>query len=96
MLAGRVESRGDLRQRLAAADVVLVDPPRTGLEEGVRETLRKAAPNRIVYLSCDPATLARDLSEILQDGYEIASVELFDLFPQTPHVETLVRLEKMA
>ena len=83
-------------QRLAAADVVLMDPPRIGLEESVREALRKAKPKRIVYLSCDPATLARDLSEILQDGYSIASVELFDLFPQTPHVETLVRLERSA
>jgi 23S rRNA (uracil1939-C5)-methyltransferase len=96
VLSGRVETRGDLVQRLAAADVVLMDPPRIGLEESVREALRKAKPKRIVYLSCDPATLARDLSEILQDGYSIASIELFDLFPQTPHVETLVRLERSA
>lgn len=74
-------------------DVVLLDPPRTGLERGVAEALTELAPPRLVYLSCDPATLARDLAR-LAPGYRLAGLELIDLFPQTFHIETLARLER--
>ena len=95
VLAGRVEARGDLDARFAATDVLVVDPPRRGLEEKVREAVARKGPSRVVYVSCDPATLARDLRALVaEDGYRLASVRAFDLFPQTPHVETVVRLER--
>lgn len=71
-------------------DVVVLDPPRSGLPEGVGEAIAEQRPDRIVYLSCDPATLSRDLSLLVQHGYSLAHAEAFDLFPQTPHVEVLV------
>ncbi len=74
-------------------DVVVLDPPRTGLAGGVIPALLELAPPRIVYLSCDPATLARDLAR-LRPSYGITSLELLDLFPQTFHIETLARLER--
>jgi tRNA/tmRNA/rRNA uracil-C5-methylase (TrmA/RlmC/RlmD family) len=70
-------------------DVVVVDPPRIGLGEGVAERIADLEPERIVYLSCDPATLARDLSVLDHCGYRLVAAECFDLFPQTPHVEVL-------
>lgn len=94
VLAGAVEARGDLRERLAGADVVLLDPPRAGLAEPVRAALRAAAPPRIVYVSCDPATLARDVAALVEGGYRLASIRAFDLFPQTPHVESVAVLER--
>jgi tRNA/tmRNA/rRNA uracil-C5-methylase (TrmA/RlmC/RlmD family) len=70
-------------------DRVVVDPPRTGLGEAVAERIAGFEPERIVYLSCDPATLARDLSVFEHYGYRLIATECFDLFPQTPHVEML-------
>jgi 23S rRNA (uracil1939-C5)-methyltransferase len=95
VLGGRVERRGDLSVRLARADLLLVDPPRSGIEESVRKTIARAGPARIVYVSCDPATLARDLRFLGEEGsYRLRSIRGFDLFPQTPHVETVSRLER--
>ncbi len=74
-------------------DLALVDPPRTGLQGSLLERLLRIAPRRFVYLSCDPATLARDLGHLVRGGYELRHVEAFDLFPQTSHVEVLVVLE---
>jgi 23S rRNA (uracil1939-C5)-methyltransferase len=70
-------------------DRVVVDPPRTGLGEAIAERIAASEPDRIVYLSCDPATVARDLSVFAHLGYRLLSAECFDLFPQTPHVEML-------
>ncbi|HXV37572.1 MAG TPA: RsmD family RNA methyltransferase, partial [Myxococcota bacterium] len=70
-------------------DCVVVDPPRAGLGERVAARIAALAPARIVYLSCDPATLARDLSHLDHRGYALLRAECFDLFPQTPHVEVL-------
>jgi 23S rRNA (uracil1939-C5)-methyltransferase len=67
----------------------VVDPPRSGLGEAVAERIADFEPERIVYLSCDPATLARDLSVFDHFGYRLIATECFDLFPQTPHVEML-------
>lgn len=77
-----------------AADVVCVDPPRSGLGPEVVAALNGRGPGRLVYLSCDPATLARDLGGLAEGGWRPAGIEAFDLFPQTPHVETLVTLER--
>ena len=73
--------------------VLVVDPPRAGLDPKVVETILSCSPERIVYVSCSPATLTRDLAA-LSPKYKIESVELFDMFPSTPHVETVVCLEK--
>jgi 23S rRNA (uracil1939-C5)-methyltransferase len=72
------------------ADTVILNPPRKGCDAAVIETLNQTRPKRIVYLSCDPATLARDLK--LLEGYSLDSIQPFDMFPQTAHVETLVKL----
>jgi 23S rRNA (uracil1939-C5)-methyltransferase len=75
--------------------LVVIDPPRAGLEPGdVQRIAARAMPERISYVSCDPPTLGRDLAEFQKVGYEIVDVHLFDLFPQTLHIETLVRLRK--
>lgn len=79
-----------------APELLLLDPPRTGLPPGGADALAAIAPARIVYLSCDPATLARDLKVLCASGWALRSVEGFDLFPQTPHVEALVLLTRGA
>ena len=73
-------------------DVVVVDPPRAGMGEAATKLLAALRVPRIVYLSCDPTTLARDLRLLLDFGYGIERVDLIDLFPQTFHIESIVRL----
>ena len=75
-------------------DVVVVDPPRAGLGPRVTQLLAALRVKRIAYISCDPATLARDLRLLLETGYHIEEIHLIDLFPQTFHIETLVRLAR--
>jgi 23S rRNA (uracil1939-C5)-methyltransferase len=77
-------------------DVVVLDPPRAGLAPGAAERIAALAPRRIVYLSCDPATHARDLAVLTAPGFALERVQAFDLFPQTPHVEALARLGRVA
>ncbi len=72
-------------------DLVLVDPPRTGLAPSVRRWLASAKPPSIVYLSCDPVTLARDAGELAGAGYALQSLKAFDFYPQTNHVECNAR-----
>jgi 23S rRNA (uracil1939-C5)-methyltransferase len=74
-------------------DVVITDPPRSGMHPHVLKALIEAGPDRIIAVSCNPATLARDLVALLQQ-YEIETVQPFDLFPHTPHIECLVKLKK--
>ncbi|GAB3883537.1 23S rRNA (uracil(1939)-C(5))-methyltransferase RlmD [Spirosoma agri] len=74
-------------------DVVITDPPRAGMDEAVTRQLLKAAPERIVYVSCNTATQARDLG-ILDEGYRVADVQPVDMFPHTHHVENVVLLVK--
>lgn len=78
----------------AAPDVVVLDPPRTGLPAGTVEDLAALHAPRIVYLSCDPATLARDAAALHGHGYDTSKLLGFDLFPQTPHVEVLAVLTR--
>ena len=75
-------------------DLVLLDPPRAGLDPRAMEGLLKAAPAQIVYVSCDPATLARDLRKMIDSGYHLESITPFDMFPQTFHVETITVLKR--
>lgn len=79
--------------RIADADVVLLDPPRAGALE-LAHALAARGPKRVVYVSCDPATLARDVRILRGGGYELRQLEPFDLFPDTSHVETLAVLER--
>jgi len=71
---------------------IVVDPPRTGLGKSVTQHLARISAPTLVYLSCDPATLARDLKPLLESGYELVTLTLVDLFPQTFHIETLAVL----
>ncbi len=89
---------GAAAQRLAESglrpDLVTVDPPRKGLAEPVVATIARMAPARIVYVSCDPATLARDLKRFTDSGYRPTAAEAVDLFPRTAHIETVCLLER--
>jgi 23S rRNA (uracil1939-C5)-methyltransferase len=78
---------------LLPADVVVANPPRTGLDAAVTAALRAAAPRRLIYVSCDPATLARDLDRLGAEPARLAAVRCYDMFPQTAHVETLAILD---
>ena len=90
---------GEAARALAARgvkpDVVCVDPPRKGLAEDVVDTIAAMAPERVVYVSCDPATLARDVKRFTALGYTLRRVEAVDMFPRTAHVETVVLLSKL-
>ncbi|MEO6836290.1 MAG: 23S rRNA (uracil(1939)-C(5))-methyltransferase RlmD [Candidatus Tumulicola sp.] len=94
---GRVEdvaSGGDAGQELAGAEVAFLDPPRKGSDEATLGAIAAAGIADIWYLSCDPATLARDLKFLAAKGYGFGVVQPFDMFPQTGHVETLVTLHR--
>ena len=78
----------------AHADVIVVDPPRKGCDETLLETIVKMQPEKVVYVSCDSATLARDLKYLCANGYEIRMCRGVDQFPQTVHVETVVLLSQ--
>jgi 23S rRNA (uracil1939-C5)-methyltransferase len=96
-----------LKKTSERPDFVVLDPPRTGLGQAAAQKLADLGPAEVAYLSCDPATLARDLAVFLQTPrmpaelsrpahrYEIAAIDFFDLFPQTFHIETLVRLRRI-
>jgi 23S rRNA (uracil1939-C5)-methyltransferase len=75
-------------------DLVVVDPPRAGLDSRVINELVKARLANIIYISCDPATLARDIKRFMQGGYELKSLTPFDQFPQTYHIETVVLMSR--
>jgi 23S rRNA (uracil1939-C5)-methyltransferase len=75
-----------------SVDFLLLDPPRAGAESAVIKGIIALQPPRVCYVSCDPATLARDLKKLIGGGYELTSTEAFDMFPQTHHVETVVHL----
>jgi 23S rRNA (uracil1939-C5)-methyltransferase len=74
-------------------DVIITDPPRAGMHQDVIKMIQNAAPQRIVYVSCNPATQARDLA-LLDAGYKVTQVQPVDMFPHTPHVENVIQLIK--
>ena len=81
------------QERVPAEATVLVDPPRTGLSKAAVGSVCRSEARRVVYVSCDPATLARDVRRMVESGYRLAHLEAFDLFPNTAHVECLAVLE---
>jgi 23S rRNA (uracil1939-C5)-methyltransferase len=89
--AGRVEH---LLGEMGVPELVVTNPPRVGMDARVTDALERLAPSRLVYVSCDPATLARDLTRL--PGFRLAGAVAFDLFPQTAHVETVAVLERVS
>jgi len=91
-----LENVADWLSSVATRDVdfILLDPPRIGAESAVIKGILDLHPPRISYVSCDPATLARDLKKLVAGGYVVQSLAAFDLFPQTHHVETVVHLRR--
>jgi len=76
------------------SDVILADPPRAGIGTKTLDAIVACQPAHLVYISCDPATLARDANRLIQKGYSVISVQPFDMFPQTQHIETVVLFKK--
>ncbi|MCR4435643.1 MAG: 23S rRNA (uracil(1939)-C(5))-methyltransferase RlmD [Clostridiales bacterium] len=84
----------EMHSRGVRADVVVVDPPRKGCDEGLLKTLVSMAPERIVYISCNPSTLARDLGYLVENGFRAVEVQPVDMFPHTYHVECVVSIKR--
>ena len=91
VLSGTLEF---LRQQHGRPDLIVVDPPRTGLGNSVVSLLTKVRPQIMVYVSCDPATLSRDLRALVESGYHLRSMHMVDLFPQTFHLESVTVLSR--
>ena len=106
-MSQHVQAEEFLKTATEAPDFVVLDPPRAGLGQTSAQKLAALGPKEIAYLSCDPSTLARDLAVLMQTPrkpadsvpsrhrYEITSMDFFDLFPQTYHIEALVRLRRV-
>lgn len=90
----RVRAVDAARAPSGAVDVVVLDPPRAGAADAIAGILR-AAPSRVVYVSCDPGTLARDVRALVAQGYALREAVALDMFPHTPHVETVAWLERV-
>ncbi|KLU62788.1 23S rRNA (uracil-C(5))-methyltransferase RlmCD [Peptococcaceae bacterium CEB3] len=91
-LQGKVED--NLPRLPLRPDVVIMDPPRAGVTAAVIDHIQRSRPGKIIYVSCDPATLARDLSRIVRGGYQVSFVQPVDMFPWTRHVETVVLMSR--
>ncbi|HEY4785226.1 MAG TPA: 23S rRNA (uracil-5-)-methyltransferase RumA, partial [Bacteroidales bacterium] len=83
----------DFVEAYGKPDVVILDPPRAGTLIEIKKTIIKAAPSKIIYVSCNPVSLAFDLT-MLTNGYRVSQIQPYDMFPHTHHVETVVLLEK--
>ena len=84
----------DLVEQAGRPDVAVVDPPRAGLSQKVVRRIIEAGPKRIVYVSCNPTTLAPNAAQMVEAGYRLVRVRPVDMFPQTPHIESVALLEK--
>jgi 23S rRNA (uracil1939-C5)-methyltransferase len=84
----------DLVEKAGRPDVVVVDPPRAGLSQKVVRRILEASPKRIVYVSCNPTTLAPNAAQMAEAGYALKTVQPVDMFPQTPHIECVALLER--
>lgn len=94
LCADAAQAAQTLADRGLRPDVICVDPPRKGLAPAVIDAIVQMAPQRLVYVSCDPATLARDVKRMEEQGYVLQRAEAVDLFPRTAHVETVVLLSQ--
>ena len=94
LCADAAQAAQTLADRGLRPDVICVDPPRKGLAPAVIDAIVQMAPQRLVYVSCDPATLARDVKRMEEQGYVLQRAEAVDLFPRTAHVETVVLLSR--
>ena len=96
-ITGYSGSAEDISESLSGEkfDTIVLDPPRTGCDPRVIASIVKIAPQKIVYVSCGPATLARDIKSLISSGYKIKTIQPFDMFPQTGHVETVVTMSKV-
>ena len=94
--AGRAEEVIDelMEDKKRLPQVVIVNPPRAGLSSSVLHKILEIGPDRLIYVSCNPATLARDLRQMTQGRYQVMSVQPYDFFPQTSHVENVVLIKK--
>lgn len=90
VLAGTIDADSDVIH----ADAVVLDPPRSGAGRKVIASIAELRPERIVYVACDPAALARDAEDLFGQGFRPVSLQLFDLFPQTRHVEAVLAMER--
>ncbi|MBQ2114323.1 MAG: class I SAM-dependent RNA methyltransferase, partial [Selenomonadales bacterium] len=94
LVGDAVEVMPQLYKQGVRADVVVVDPPRSGCDRIVLETFARMNPERIVYVSCNPASLARDIAVLNELGYHAEEVQPVDMFPQTSHVESVALLRR--
>jgi 23S rRNA (uracil1939-C5)-methyltransferase len=85
----------ELVERAGRPDTLIVDPPRSGLSQKVVRRIIEAAPRRIVYVSCNPTTLAPNAAQLVEAGYALRRVRPVDMFPQTPHIECVALLERL-
>lgn len=92
--ADAAEALPELIEKGTRPDVIVIDPPRKGCDKAVLNAITGSAVQRVIYVSCDPATLARDVRILVDGGYSIQKVQPIDMFPQTAHVETVVLLSK--
>lgn len=92
--ADAAEAAAQLKEEGIRPDVVVLDPPRKGCGSSLIDTVASMGPDRVVYVSCDPATLARDLALFQKQGYEPQRLTPLDMFPRTAHVETVVMLSR--
>ena len=90
LMHGKVEN--EINKIKEKVDLIITDPPRSGMDSLTIETILKMLPKKIIYMSCEPSTLARDLN-LLKENYELKKVKAFDMFPNTYHVETVCILK---
>ncbi len=93
-VTGRAEKSPELLRQGSRPKTIFLNPPRTGCSPDLLEAISQAAPERVVYISCNPATLARDLKILARQGYRAGEVRLVDMFPHTSHVESVVSLSR--
>jgi len=84
--------KGTNRHQFPPPDVIVIDPPRAGMHEDTVKLIPKIAPNRVVYISCNPTTQARDIALLSKRGFDLKSLTVVDMFPHTPHIETVALL----
>ena len=94
IIGDTVEVMPKLYQEGVKPDVIVVDPPRAGCEKSVLETFAKMQPSKIVYVSCNPASLARDIAILAEHNYQAIQIQPVDMFSQTSHVECVALIER--